>query len=85
LTCLALCTGQNEVFSCGCADKVCNEPQIVCKRCTDKCLCKPGFVRHPRTKKCILEKQCPLPLNILTQNWFVVKLNMNFFKNENGE
>lgn len=66
MACLALCTEKNEVFTCGCADRVCNEPQIVCKRCTDKCFCKPGFVRHPRTKKCIPEKQCPVALNILT-------------------
>ncbi|CAG9798309.1 unnamed protein product [Chironomus riparius] len=60
--CKPLCTGQNEVYTCGCADKVCNEPQIMCIRCLNGCFCKPGFVRHPKTKQCIPEKLCPLAL-----------------------
>ncbi|KAL7030428.1 hypothetical protein ACKWTF_006655 [Chironomus riparius] len=57
--CKPVCARQNEVYTCGCADKVCNEPQIICIRCMDGCFCKPGYVRDSNNGKCILENQCP--------------------------
>ncbi|CAG9798311.1 unnamed protein product [Chironomus riparius] len=59
--CKPSCKGQNEEFGCGCADKVCNEPQIMCIQCLDGCFCKLGFVRDRQNGKCIPEKQCPAP------------------------
>lgn len=51
--------GINEQFTCGCFDKVCGEPQIVCVRCQDGCFCKPGLVRAYPEGPCIPEKDCP--------------------------
>lgn len=52
------CSGLNEHFECKCADKVCNEPEKICKRCLDGCYCDEGFVRDVEGGSCIESSQC---------------------------
>ncbi|PIC22215.1 hypothetical protein B9Z55_016350 [Caenorhabditis nigoni] len=54
--------GENEVFNeCGSpCDKTCADPVPTCiEMCQARCECKPGFVIHPTTKKCVNLKNCP--------------------------
>ncbi|CAG9798310.1 unnamed protein product [Chironomus riparius] len=62
--CRPLCTGQNEIYTCGCSDLVCNKKPILCRGCDYGCFCKPGFVRHPISKKCISPKNCPVKMEM---------------------
>ncbi|ULT85818.1 hypothetical protein L3Y34_005893 [Caenorhabditis briggsae] len=54
--------GENEIFNeCGSpCDKTCADPVPTCiEMCKARCECRPGFVIHPTTKKCVNLKNCP--------------------------
>lgn len=52
------CPGINENFQCKCADKICNEPIKICKRCLDGCYCDDGYSRDVDGGVCILDSLC---------------------------
>uniref|UniRef100_A0A1I7TYW4 TIL domain-containing protein n=1 Tax=Caenorhabditis tropicalis TaxID=1561998 RepID=A0A1I7TYW4_9PELO len=67
---LILCIQSLSVIACpeneysrGCGspcDPTCDEPNPICLTvCVSRCECKPGYVRHPETNKCIEKKDCP--------------------------
>lgn len=57
---LAVCSGQNEVFSdCGCNDLTCDNQLQVCPIvCRSGCYCASGFVRDAMNL-CVPQATCP--------------------------